>query len=70
MFGTIQFVYNIPKQVMKPTGNIAALVRLILIISNSSNKIVNRKGPILECAQCTKVLHSFYWISELRKRYV
>jgi hypothetical protein len=32
MLGNYQFVFNVPKKVMKPKGNKAALVTLIQII--------------------------------------
>jgi hypothetical protein len=48
----IQFVFNLPKQVLKPKGYIAALITLILII-----KIMNRKRPIF------RVRSTFYCLA-------
>jgi hypothetical protein len=59
----IWFVINVPKQVMKPKGYIAALVMLILIIRSWTDRDLFE-----EWAHRIKVLHSFYWISILCKR--
>ncbi len=63
MFGTNLICYQRPKAGYEIYGLHSSFGHADL-----DNKIMNRKRPILECAQHSIVSHSFYWISKLRKR--